>query len=147
MEYLTSAECAEKWNVSQRWVAIYCKEGRIEGAIQKGRMWFIPVGTEKPDEPKIECAARELEEETGFRSETLEFLMTVNTTVAFCDEQIGVYIAKDLIPSKQHLDADESIDVEEWEVKDLLEMIYTGKMTDAKTIAAILAYAQKEGIR
>ena len=33
------------------------------------------------------------------------------------------------------------------EVKDLLEMIYTGKMTDAKTIAAILAYAQKEGIR
>ena len=92
-------------------------------------------------------AARELEEETGFRSENLEFLMTVNTTVAFCDERIGVYIAKDLIPSKQHLDADESIDVEEWEVKDLLDLIYSGKMTDAKTIAAILAYAQKEGIR
>ena len=73
--------------------------------------------------------------------------MTVNTTVAFCDEKIGVYIAKDLIPSKQHLDADESIDVEEWEVKDLLEMIYSGKMTDAKTMAAILAYAQREGIR
>ena len=48
MEYMTSAECAEKWNVSQRWVAIYCKEGRIEGAVQKGRMWFIPAGTEKP---------------------------------------------------------------------------------------------------
>ena len=73
--------------------------------------------------------------------------MTVNTTVAFCDERIGVYIAKDLIPSKQHLDADESIDVEEWEVKELLDLIYSGKMTDAKTIAAILAYAQKEGIR
>ena len=105
----------------------------------------IPAG--KLDEPKIECAARELEEETGFRSENLEFLMTVNTTVAFCDERIGVYIAKDLIPSKQHLDADESIDVEEWEVKELLDLIYSGKMTDAKTIAAILAYAQKEGIR
>ena len=108
----------------------------------------IPAGKlDAPDEPKIECAARELEEETGFRSENLEFLMTVNTTVAFCDERIGVYIAKDLIPSKQHLDADESIDVEEWEVKDLLDLIYSGKMTDAKTIAAILAYAQKEGIR
>ena len=70
-----------------------------------------------------------------------------STPVAFCDERIGVYIAKDLIPSKQHLDADESIDVEEWEVKDLLDLIYSGKMTDAKTIAAILAYAQKEGIR
>ena len=108
----------------------------------------IPAGKlDAPDEPKIECAARELEEETGFRSENLEFLMTVNTTVAFCDERIGVYIAKDLIPSKQHLDTDESIDVEEWEVKDLLHLIYSGKMTDAKTIAAILAYAQKEGIR
>ena len=109
----------------------------------------IPAGKlDAPDEPKIECAARELEEETGFRSETLEFLMTVNTTVAFCDEQIGVYIAKDLIPSKQHLDADESIDVEELGSKgSFLKMIYTGKMTDAKTIAAILAYAQKEGIR
>lgn len=85
----------------------------------------IPAGKlDAPDEPKIECAARELEEETGFRSENLEFLMTVNTTVAFCDERIGVYIAKDLIPSKQHLDADESIDVEEWEVKDLLDLIY-----------------------
>ena len=108
----------------------------------------IPAGKlDAPDEPMLECAALELEEETGFRSENLEFLMTVNTTVAFCDEKIGVYIAKDLIPSKQHLDADESIDVEEWEVKDLLEMIYSGKMTDAKTMAAILAYAQREGIR
>ena len=58
MEYLTSAECAEKWNVSQRWVAIYCKEGRIEGAVQKGRMWFIPAGTEKPIDPR---KARKLE--------------------------------------------------------------------------------------
>ena len=48
MDYLTSAECAEKWNVSQRWVAIYCKNGRIKGAIQRGRMWFIPADTENP---------------------------------------------------------------------------------------------------
>lgn len=48
MEYLTSAECAEKWNVSQRRVAIYCKEGRIEGAVLKGRMWMIPRTAVKP---------------------------------------------------------------------------------------------------
>lgn len=62
MEYLTSAECAEKWNVSQRWGAIYCKEGRIEGAIQKGRMWFIPVGTEKQIDPR---KTRKLEQNKG----------------------------------------------------------------------------------
>lgn len=108
----------------------------------------IPAGKlDEPGEPMIRCASRELEEETGFRSENLEYLMTINTTVAFCDECIGVYIARDLIPSKQHLDADESIDVEAWEVKDLLELIYSGKMTDGKTVAAILSYAQREGIR
>lgn len=108
----------------------------------------IPAGkVDAPDEPRIECAYRELEEETGFRTDKLEYLMTINTTVAFCDEAIDVFIARNLIPSRQHLDADESIDVEEWEVRDLLDLIYGGKMTDGKTVAAILAYAQREGIR
>ncbi len=108
----------------------------------------IPAGkVDAPEEPRIECAYRELEEETGFRTEHLEYLMTVNTTVAFCDEAIDIFIARDLIPSVQHLDEDECIEVEAWEVTDLLEMIYSGKMTDAKTIAAITAYAQREGIR
>ena len=40
MEYLTSADCAKKWNVSQKRVAIYCKEGRIEGAIMMGCLLY-----------------------------------------------------------------------------------------------------------
>ena len=52
MDYLTSAEFAEKWGISQRRVAIYCKEGRIEGAVLKGRMWMIPEKTEKPQDPR-----------------------------------------------------------------------------------------------
>lgn len=52
MDFLTSAECAEKWNVSQRRVAIYCKEGRIKGAVLRGRMWLIPADAEKPDDPR-----------------------------------------------------------------------------------------------
>ena len=108
----------------------------------------LPAGkVDSPEEPRIECAYRELEEETGYRTDKLEYLMTINTTVALCNEAIDIFVAKNLIPSKQHLDADESIDVEIWEVKDLLELIYTGKMTDSKTIAAVLAYAQQEGIR
>ena len=73
--------------------------------------------------------------------------MSVNTTVAFCDEAIDIFVARNLIPSHQHLDEDEVIDVEAWELKDLLELIYTGKMTDAKTVAAITAYAVKYGHR
>lgn len=106
----------------------------------------IPAGKlDAPDEPKIDCAYRELEEETGYRTDKLEYLMSVNTTVAFCDEAIDIFVARNLIPSHQHLDEDEVIDVEAWELKDLLELIYAGKMTDAKTVAAITAYAVKYG--
>lgn len=106
----------------------------------------IPAGKlDAADEPKIQCAYRELEEETGYRTEHMEYLMSVNTTVAFCDEAIDIFVARGLIPSHQHLDEDEVIDVEAWELKDLLELIYSGKMTDAKTVAAITAYAVKFG--
>ena len=71
--------------------------------------------------------------------------MTVNTTVAFCDEQIGVYIAKDLIPSKQHLDEDEFINVGAYTIDELRKKIYSGEIEDSKTVAALLAYADKYG--
>lgn len=104
----------------------------------------IPAGKlDEPEEPKIQCGYRELEEETGFRAERLEYLMSLNTTVAFCDEAIDIFVARHLIPSCQHLDEDEVIDVEPWELADLEEMIYTGRLTDGKTIAAIMAYARK----
>lgn len=104
----------------------------------------IPAGKlDDPNEPKIECAYRELEEETGFRCEKLEYLMSLNTTVAFCDEAIDIFVARNLIPSQQNLDEDEVINVEAWELEDLEELIWNGKMTDAKTVAAITAYARK----
>ena len=107
----------------------------------------IPAGKlDAPDEPKVLCAFRELEEETGFRVESpdsLEYLMSLTTTVAFCDEAIDIFVAHNLIPSHQNLDEDEVINVEPCELADLEEMVYTGKITDGKTIAAIMAYARK----
>ena len=104
----------------------------------------IPAGKlDDPQEPKIECAYRELEEETGFKTVNMEYLISVNTTVAFCDEAIDIFVARNLIPSRQHLDEDEVIDVEAWDLKDLEERIYKGEITDGKTIAAIMAYARK----
>ena len=52
-------------------------------------------------------------------------------------------MARNLIPSKQHLDEEESLEVEAWDVKELHELIYKGEITDGKTIAAIMAYSQK----
>ena len=107
----------------------------------------IPAGkVDAPDEPRLLCAFRELEEEKGMRvdrPQDLEFLIRVDTTVAFCDEEIDIFLAKNLKKTKQHLDEDEYINVEHWELEDLLKLIYAGEMKDGKTVAAILAYANK----
>lgn len=104
----------------------------------------IPAGgRDSVEEPMIQCASRELEEETGYRSDDLEFLISIRTAVAFCNEQIDVFVAKNLIKTKQNLDEDESIDVKAYTVEELCEMIYSGELQDSKTIASVMAYKNK----
>ncbi|MCL2865851.1 MAG: NUDIX hydrolase [Lachnospiraceae bacterium] len=104
----------------------------------------VPAGAlNEVGEAGIDCAKRELEEETGFRSENLEWLITLRTTVAFCNERIEVFVAKDLKPSKQNLDAGEFIDLEAYTMVELKEKIFSGEIEDSKTIAALLAYEVK----
>lgn len=104
----------------------------------------IPAGKldDKLEETKV-CAARELEEETGYKAGNLEFLITLRTWVAFTNEKIDVYVATDLTPTKQHLDEDEFIDVKAYELEELKEMIFRGELQDTKSISAILAYDVK----
>ena len=48
LSYISAKEAAEKWNISQRRVAILCSEERIGGAMMVGNMWIIPANAEKP---------------------------------------------------------------------------------------------------
>ena len=63
--------------------------------------------------------------------------------MAFCDEKIDVYVATGLTRSHQHLDEDEFLDVESYDVEELVKMIYDCRIQDGKTVAAILAYYNK----
>lgn len=104
----------------------------------------IPAGgLNGPDEPTSDAAARELQEETGYAGGSLELLLTLRTTVAFCDEKIDIYTARELTAGEQKLDEDEFIRVEAYDVEELTEMILSQKIEDSKTIAAILAYKEK----
>ena len=94
-------------------------------------------------EPTSECAARELEEETGYRCDNLEFLISLKTTVAFCNELVDVYVARNLIPSKQKLDEAEEIELQAYTLEELCQRIYQGEIQDGKTVAAIMAYKNK----
>ena len=48
MEYLTTTELSKKWNISARRIGVLCTEGRIDGAVKKGKMWLIPDTAQKP---------------------------------------------------------------------------------------------------
>lgn len=104
----------------------------------------IPAGgLNSVDEPTDIAAARELEEEAGYTAGKMELLISIRTTVAFCDEKIDIYVATDLKRSKQHLDEDEFLDVETYSIEELIQMIYDCKINDGKTVSALLAYYNK----
>ena len=48
MEYLTTVEMSEIWNITSRRIGVLCSEGRIEGVIKKGKTWLIPADAKKP---------------------------------------------------------------------------------------------------
>lgn len=104
----------------------------------------IPAGgLNGAGEPTMDAAARELAEETGYQAEKLELLITIRTTVAFCNEKIDIYVATGLTPGRQHLDEDEYVQVKAYSVDELVEKIYQGEIQDSKTVAAIFAYKDK----
>lgn len=104
----------------------------------------VPAGGRLDEnEPTIETARRELEEETGYKSDDIELLLSLCTTVAFCNEKIDIYVARNLVKTETHLDEDEFINAVPYDVDTLVNYIYEGKIQDAKTIAAILAYKDK----
>ena len=105
----------------------------------------LPAGCrDSVDEDFMVCAERELREETGYTSEKWSHLLSLRSTVAFCDERIEVFLAEDVKRStEQVLDPAEDIRIEKYELGQALDMIYSGKLQDGKTVAGILAYATR----
>jgi ADP-ribose pyrophosphatase len=97
----------------------------------------IPAGTMEPGESPYECAKREVEEETGFAAGELIKIAAIDIIPAYSDEKIHVYLARDLKPSRQNLDADEIIQVERYPLEKLIAFIAEGKITDALTILSL----------
>ena len=101
----------------------------------------VPAGKRDGDEDFAVAAKRELLEETGYECGKIEPFITIDTAIAYCDEEIKVYLATDLKKTgKQHTDFDEFIEVGEYELSDLIKMIFDHKIRDSKTIACIMAY-------
>ncbi|MDE6182299.1 MAG: NUDIX hydrolase [Eubacteriales bacterium] len=98
----------------------------------------IPAGMLEKGEDPIECAKRELEEETSFKADELIHLTTIYPAVGICTEKIHIYLAKDLKQGKFNFDPDEFITIEKYSLDDAIELIYKGEIIDSKTIVGLL---------
>ena len=118
---------------------------QYRNALERETLEIPAGGLNGREEPTMDAARRELEEETGYTCGSMELLNSIYTTVAFCNEKIDIYLARGLQKGRQHLDEDEYLNVEAHSLEELKQMIYDCKIQDSKTICGILTYASKYG--
>ena len=113
-------------------------------------IWEIPAGTLDTGESPINCARRELVEETGYSADDWHQLGTITPLPGCSDERIHIFLASDLKPAEQNLDDDEMLKVHQVKLKEALQMILKGEISDGKTISGLflaLKWFQKNSPR
>ena len=103
-----------------------------------GYLYEIPAGRLDEGESPMECAHRELTEETGYRAQRVEHLFTMFTTPGFTDEKIHLFLATGLTPGEANREADEFVELVPTRLSRALSMIQQGEIQDAKTALALL---------
>ena len=106
-----------------------------------GMLWEVPAGRLGRGEAPLDCARRELLEETGMHAGRIEPLTTIWTTPGFTDERIHLFLATDLTEGQAAREADEFIELEPRPLSQVLAAIRDGRICDAKTVTAILFVA------
>ncbi|MEJ5252993.1 MAG: NUDIX hydrolase [Chthonomonadetes bacterium] len=98
----------------------------------------VPAGTLEPGEAPEVCAARELEEETGYRAGTLRPLFSQYLAPGYSQEILHVFLAQNLERTAQQTEEDENVEVVPMPIGRAVELVLSGEIKDAKTIAALL---------
>ena len=108
--------------------------------IAVGRLTLeIPAGKlDSVNEDPLDCATRELREETGLSAERMTRLTTLLTTPGFCTEKIAVYLAQGLSQGDTHPDEDEFLGLVRLPLEEAFEMVMRGEICDGKTICGLM---------
>jgi ADP-ribose pyrophosphatase len=107
----------------------------------------IPAGKLEKGENPLESAARELEEETGYKTKKLDFLLSFYTSPGFADELIYLYFTDELEKGTVNMDEDEFLDLIEVSLEEAEKMVKDQTIHDAKTAYAILYMRMKAGFK
>lgn len=103
----------------------------------------LPAGTLEPGESPRRCAARELEEETGWRARRLRRLMMFYPAPGTTSERLILFRAWDLVPGRVKLDTDELVRPAVLSLREALARVRRGTIRDGKTIIALLLAAAR----
>ena len=99
----------------------------------------IPAGKlDHVGEDPLDCAHRELEEETGLHAQNWQLLVDMDTTPGFCNEHIGIYLATGLSQHHMHTDEDEFLNVDRVPLSEAVRRVRAGEIHDSKTIAGLM---------
>ncbi|MES2227841.1 MAG: NUDIX hydrolase [Pseudomonadota bacterium] len=101
-------------------------------------MLEFPAGKLERGEPPLQCATRELAEETGYSAREWARAGILHNAIAYSDEGIEIWFARGLILGARHLDAGEFLDVAEMSAEQLDTAAQRGELTDAKTLIGLL---------
>lgn len=94
----------------------------------------LPAGKIDPDEDPLDCAKRELREETGYSARDWQFVCTIHNAIAYSDEHLDIYLAKGLVPGDTQLDEGEFVELITTTPAEMLNWVREGKITDVKTV-------------
>jgi ADP-ribose pyrophosphatase len=101
-------------------------------------MLEFPAGKLDGGEPPLQCAIRELIEETGYRAAEWARAGILHNAIAYSNEGIEVWFARGLVLGERQLDAGEFLDVTEMSAEQLDELAQRGELTDAKTLIGLM---------
>ncbi len=108
-------------------------------ALEKNQI-EIPAGKLDPGEEPAVAAMRELEEETGYRSDVMKKICSFYTSPGFANEILHVYLAENLVQGEVHLDEDEFLHCYAITLEQAEQYISEARISDAKTIFAVYAW-------
>ena len=104
----------------------------------EGVMFELPAGKLDADEKPETAAARELKEETGYTADSIRYLTRSYTSCGYSDEVLYAYLCTGLTAGEQCFDENETLDIEEHDIDELVNMVMSGEINDAKTQIALL---------
>jgi len=114
----------------------FCLITQPRSAVEE-HVWEFPAGCLEPQEPPLETAKRELEEETGFVAETWFDLGSIVTAPGYCDEKLYLFAAKALTETSTNFDDEEQIESHWLTVSEIEEKVNAGIINDAKTLSLL----------